>query len=198
MSLDAARYIAIDAIPVFVTSIGMDEYEKINARRIAAAKARSWRAANPEKVKLQAERRKQRCETDPEYAQFIRESTLKSNAKNRENRRLSWKTWAAEKRKDEPHYFYNKRRANNYKNLYGLTLEQYEAMLAAQDGRCAICGQMQTHARHKHLYVDHDHKTNKNRGLLCYNCNVGIGHFRDDLNMLLAAVAYIAAHKEPN
>jgi hypothetical protein len=51
---------------------------------------------------------------------------------------------------------------------YGVTEEQYRALLMAQDGRCAICGRL---PRNRRLAVDHDHNTGEVRGLLCYTCN---------------------------
>lgn len=59
------------------------------------------------------------------------------------------------------------------KTRYGISREQYEAMLEAQDGVCAICkGSCKTDER---LSVDHSHETGKVRGLLCRSCNMRIG-----------------------
>lgn len=70
---------------------------------------------------------------------------------------------------------------------YGLTLEQYHAMLQAQDGRCHICKELFGTL----IHVDHDHQNGAVRGLLCHKCNVGLGHFRDDPELLRAAAAYL-------
>lgn len=69
---------------------------------------------------------------------------------------------------------------------YGISLADYEAMLVAQDDRCAICGDSG-----RRLSVDHDHETGVVRGLLCPNCNLGLGHFQDRPDLLRAAVDYI-------
>lgn len=61
---------------------------------------------------------------------------------------------------------------------YGLSEGDYEALYAAQDGRCAIC--RRATGRVKRLAVDHDHKTGKVRGLLCGTCNKMLGHARDE------------------
>lgn len=74
---------------------------------------------------------------------------------------------------------------------YGLTLEQYQAMLAAQDGVCWICGADPSTCRYEALVVDHDHKTGKVRGLLCNACNSGLGYFRDSISNLEAAMDYL-------
>jgi len=67
----------------------------------------------------------------------------------------------------------------------------YESMMIEQDDRCAICGETPPG---KALHVDHDHETKKVRGLLCYGCNSGLGHFHDRPDLLQAAVTYLAAN----
>jgi hypothetical protein len=63
-------------------------------------------------------------------------------------------------------------------------------MLAEQDGLCAVC---QTAAA---VHVDHDHETGAVRSLLCFNCNGGLGQFRDDPVVLRAAADYVEEHRE--
>jgi hypothetical protein len=84
------------------------------------------------------------------------------------------------------------------RSYYGLTEEDYEAMHSAQSGLCAICKKPETSTRLgvlRRLSVDHDHITNKVRGLLCLPCNQGIGHLRDDPKLFEAAAAYIRKHR---
>ncbi len=84
---------------------------------------------------------------------------------------------------------------------YGLTLEDYDRMWAVQSGRCAICRECSpsklvmrgTKLQHV-LHIDHDHDTNKARGLLCSQCNRALGQFRDDPRLLIAALAYLETH----
>lgn len=59
------------------------------------------------------------------------------------------------------------------RSVYGLTVEQYEAMIAAQNNLCAICGQPPSAKSkyHRKLALDHDHETGAVRGLLCHTCN---------------------------
>lgn len=71
---------------------------------------------------------------------------------------------------------------------YGLTLEGYEGMLLEQGGGCAICG---LPPGTRALHVDHDHRTGEVRGLLCNNCNQGLGRFRDEPDALVAAAMYL-------
>jgi hypothetical protein len=84
-----------------------------------------------------------------------------------------------------------KRRADKYLREYGITIEDYDAMFAAQGGRCAICSARPT----RRLAVDHDHKTGAVRALLCHRCNPGLGLFTDDPNKLIAAADYIERHR---
>lgn len=72
---------------------------------------------------------------------------------------------------------------------YGITLEEYEALHAAQQGGCAICGR--ACSQYDNLSVDHDHISGAVRGLLCSDCNRGIGMFKDTPSLLRAAAEYI-------
>jgi hypothetical protein len=71
---------------------------------------------------------------------------------------------------------------------YGITEEQYRAFEIAQQGECAICGRQESRRR---LSIDHDHETGEVRGLLCNNCNSGIGKLGDSVAHLQAAIAYL-------
>lgn len=69
-----------------------------------------------------------------------------------------------------------------------------DGLVVAQHRKCAICqesGVGRGRAGYRPLAVDHDHKTGAVRGLLCYSCNVALGHFRDDPARLEAAAAYL-------
>lgn len=83
---------------------------------------------------------------------------------------------------------------------FGLTPEQYQEMLDAQGGVCAICERPERcrdsrNGRIKAFAVDHDHDTGAVRGLLCQNCNKGIGNLGDSADTLIAAAAYLEAAK---
>jgi len=75
-------------------------------------------------------------------------------------------------------------------HLYGITPEQFEAMLAGQDGRCAICRTDEPGGKGG-WHVDHCHDSKVIRGLLCHCCNIGVGQFKDDPTRLRAAADYI-------
>lgn len=75
---------------------------------------------------------------------------------------------------------------------WGITRDQYQSLVQAQGGRCAICGSTETRdKRNGRWNVDHDHATGRIRGLLCALCNRGLGQLRDDPDLLRAALAYL-------
>ncbi len=81
------------------------------------------------------------------------------------------------------------------KSSYGISLNEFNAMLSRQNHKCAICGcdEIETHS--KKLYVDHCHTTKKVRDLLCHSCNIAIGNFKDSTENLKKAIAYLDKHK---
>ena len=88
-------------------------------------------------------------------------------------------------------------RAGNLRREFGITLEQYDALLKAQGGRCAICGGDQTRATRgttHHLCVDHDHRTGEVRGLLCVPCNAMLGNAQESSVILDIARAYLDSY----
>lgn len=78
---------------------------------------------------------------------------------------------------------------------YGITLVDYDRMAAEQNHSCAICEREAWECRGGVLAVDHDHKTNKVRALLCTQCNAGIGSLQDDPAILEKAAEYLRRHK---
>jgi hypothetical protein len=140
---------------------------KICVREIMKLRSRKYRELNPDKVKKQ---RKAHYE------------------KNKENI----------KKKDNEHYHLHKEQHKSaiLKRLFGITLEDYNIMLESQNGVCAICGKPEFLIDNRTntlraLAVDHDHKTEKVRGLLCNRCNKSLGGFKDNINNLLSAIKYL-------
>lgn len=81
----------------------------------------------------------------------------------------------------------------------GLSLEDYARMLKAQGGVCAICQRPERRrirGKVTALTVDHDHATEEVRGLLCYGCNVSIGHLSDSPESLSRAIAYLKPRRQ--
>lgn len=83
-------------------------------------------------------------------------------------------------------------RKKSLKQLYGITVEQYDSIFTDQNGNCKICGINQSKLT-KPLFVDHCHYTEKIRGLLCGKCNSGLGFFCDSSELLAKAKEYIDA-----
>lgn len=74
---------------------------------------------------------------------------------------------------------------------YGLTEEQYQELLLKQDSKCACCNSAEPGGPWKRFAVDHDHTTNKIRGLLCFSCNTGIGNLGDSIAGVTRALDYL-------
>jgi hypothetical protein len=106
----------------------------------------------------------------------------------------------------------NKQKTNNYRKNYpekykwsikqsiykklGLNIskEEYDTMLQNQNGKCVICNNPPLGFK-KSLCLDHCHSSLKIRGLLCDNCNAGLGKFKDDVQILKNAILYLEKFK---
>ena len=97
---------------------------------------------------------------------------------------------------------YENRRRYIYKTRYGITKEQYQEILEAQDSCCAICGTHQSELG-KRMSVDHDHNCCPGlyscgkclRGLLCGHCNLALGGFKDKESVLRSALRYLSIYR---
>jgi hypothetical protein len=89
------------------------------------------------------------------------------------------------KRKEESLRY---RYPSDLKRLYGISVQEHAAMMARQNGRCAIC---QRKPSGDTLCIDHCHETGKVRGLLCRKCNTGLGCYDDDPAFARKAAAYL-------
>lgn len=82
---------------------------------------------------------------------------------------------------------------------FNITVDKFNELLVLQGGGCAICGTVLNSLQTSRLSVDHDHKCCPGtyscgeciRGLLCTNCNSGLGHFKDNPNLLTSAINYL-------
>lgn len=88
----------------------------------------------------------------------------------------------------KPEYYKRVQKNKHLVAKYGLSLDQFESMLEQQP-LCAICGNKFDDSNPAR--VDHCHATERVRGLLCHNCNVGLGHFMDDSAILRLAIKYL-------
>ena len=87
-------------------------------------------------------------------------------------------------------------RSQYLKRNYGLTFEEFEAMLSDQDNCCAICKSTKPLGRHKRFNVDHHNKTGNVRGLLCSNCNTALGLVDDNIHTLKSMIEYLENHEQ--
>lgn len=119
----------------------------------------------------------------------------------KERKRVKWREWQAanreydkQRRKDryaaDPERDKAATRKAIYRRKYGLTIAEYEAMVVAQGGRCAICGTDKPGGVGR-WPIDHCSESGVVRGLLCNGCNPGIGFFKHDINRLQQAIDYL-------
>lgn len=112
------------------------------------------------------------------------------SARHDEYRRKNLKSIAVKQRN---RYAENKERYRGYdiKRRYKFTLEDYKSLAEKQNGCCKICGTKKPSVREKYFHVDHCHSTGKIRGLLCSDCNMGLGKFKDKPELLISAARYL-------
>lgn len=79
------------------------------------------------------------------------------------------------------------KRTFDLSSKYNLTDQEFEAIVLAQNNRCLLCDTELTKP-----HVDHCHSTGRVRGILCYHCNVGLGHFKDNPEVLARAIQYLS------
>ena len=78
-------------------------------------------------------------------------------------------------------------RKGHLKRKYSISPEDYNRLMKQQNNKCLICHRIPD----KKLFIDHNHKTGKVRGLLCQNCNLMIGNAGEDINILLSGIEYL-------
>ena len=103
-----------------------------------------------------------------------------------ENNKEKWKSITAK-------CYRQTARNKELKNTYGITEEEYKIQFERQNGKCAICGSLSKRPSGV-LDIDHNHTTGKIRDLLCSQCNRGLGFFRDSIDIMNKALAYLKAH----
>ena len=80
------------------------------------------------------------------------------------------------------------------KRKYGITFSEFKEKFELQEGKCKICLK-KLELLDKNTHVDHCHKTNKVRGILCNSCNVALGHVKDDITILKNAILYLETNE---
>ena len=88
-------------------------------------------------------------------------------------------------------------RNTHYKAKFGIDFEEYLRILRGQGDKCAICGKRMLDTD-RLFHVDHNHVTGKIRGILCGNCNLGVGNFQDSPDILRNAITYLQENVTEN
>ena len=149
--------------------------------------------------------------TPEERKQRRRESKRREYRKNAERYKQRSREYNAKNKERKAAYMkerYVRRRATQREQVifrqFKLTTDQFNALLAKQENRCAICAkhfvtdmlEYGDRKKSNRPHIDHDHATGKVRGLLCPACNLGIGYFSDNVATLINAACYL--EKPPN
>ena len=145
-----------------ISTLSEEKRQRYNAK--ARESQRKWQAENPDKHRARAKAWK---------------------AANKEHFDARHKAW----REANRDHLREQGRVAYYRQKYGLTLAQRDAMLEAQGGVCAICQEIETAKRG--WAVDHCHATGTVRGILCQACNLVLGHADDDVELLKRMIGYL-------
>ena len=109
-----------------------------------------------------------------------------------ETRSLKNKTHSKQCKQRKPHNYSGLDRWDAIiRRQYGISLKQYDDMLEAQGGGCAICGAKEDVVKGRRLSIDHCDETGKVRGILCARCNQGIGSLQDNPHIIIKAAHYL-------
>lgn len=130
----------------------------------------------------------------PEDAFPLRKDRLTHRPACKDCTRAANRAWRSSRPNYEKERYQRTRVETRQRHLvrkYGVSLADYERMLVAQGGRCAICECVEASQHNGVFHVDHCHATGAVRGLLCRGCNHVLGHVKDDPEVLKRAIAYL-------
>lgn len=105
-------------------------------------------------------------------------------------------------KRQKEYYKQNKSQFKDYElsKAYGISIDEYNSLLAKQNGVCAICKTPETSKNNegsvRNLAVDHDHRSGRVRGLVCMSCNTSLGLFKDNTTFLFNAAQYLQMNHE--
>ncbi len=161
-------------------------------------KDRRYKLNNPDKHRESAGRA--RKEARRLYREGLIDIEPKANIwgkKDRLNNPEKYKEWSANTRKNQGQL----RNTREVCRRLNWTVDDYYKMHDLQDGKCAICKEVETRQSRTAgkicaLAIDHNHTTGAIRELLCHSCNTGIGKFKDNIDLLEKAILYLKKHKQ--
>lgn len=168
---------------------------------------RGWRLRCKEcsvvsKKKMYEKNREKHIRQAGEWAENNRERINKRRREDRKENQAKHAAWEKGKYKRKVAKDGDDYRVKQRVRKHGITVEHYYKMIEEQENKCAICGKHETKKSTKSpseispLAIDHCHKTNKVRALLCRTCNLGIGAFNDNHELMLKAIEYLKKHTE--
>ena len=173
-------------------------YKKNSARKLEYQ--REYRARN--KKKVDEKRRVYAREYRRENRDKILDRENKYREENPEKKVIWQKAYYnknSDKLKEKRRQYYRKNKEKivewRQKYLYGVTPNQLFRMIDEQGNKCAICGKQFEDGSRKGPYIDHDHETKAVRSLLCKMCNLGIGYFNEDTEILQRVIDYLNKHR---
>ena len=153
---------------------------------------RIWRENNADKIKVNLQNYYQ------DNKEKTREYKKRYAKENKEAIKARCKAWYA-KNRDSQLASSKARRIENKDSIlsnkrlkkYGISAEQWDALFASQNYCCAVCSSASPNTSRQTWHTDHCHVTGEVRGILCAPCNVGLGRFKDDVDVLNNAIAYL-------
>lgn len=135
-----------------------------------------YREANKGRLREKQKARPVNKEARAEYQRAYREA-------NKDRLREQKKAWIVANK--------DRRRENDRRRRLGISPQQFNDAVAAQSGKCGICGECLMERPPRTVHADHDHATGAFRGVLCADCNLGLGRFKDNTDRLQRAIDYL-------
>jgi len=171
----------------------VEETKEQRAKRLRDERNKRYREKNKDAINLRRKMSPTIKEKDAEYsrkyrannAERIKQKTQTSEFKEKNKQK------SAKFRKRNPDLIKNNKRKALLLKKYNITLEEYDSLLLKQDHKCAICSSDMAQSNKQYLCVDHCHTTGKVRGLLCDKCNMGLGLFQDNIELLQNSITYL-------
>lgn len=173
-------------------------YREANKEKIREQR-KAYREANKEKIE---QRRK---ELYPKYSEKAKQRSKNYYNENKEKVNEQNKIWAEnniEKMKSYKNKNYHKNPTKSRKirlcSKYKLTHEEYEILMEQAGTNCPICETLfdwENRNKGNRPCIDHCHKSNKIRGIICGKCNAAMGSFNDDISILEKAIQWLNKHE---
>jgi len=165
------------------------EYYSIHRNRIKAQSAQYY-LEHRERIKQdRKEYYKKHREKEKEYNKAYSLAHLEYKKEYDKQRYINDRSNILEKIRQQRESNPEKYKENELKSNYDLSYKDWLAMWNIQNGKCAICGELFENS--SDACVDHDHETGKVRGLLCMKCNLGLGLFRNSLDIVKNVIDYL-------